>query len=126
MGKVSLLDLSEPVRIGADAFRELQASLGPEGSSAVVERVVIDIAEKIGLAERALAADDLATLAQVARRLAAISQQLGLGLLAQVAADARACAERGDRVALHAVTGRLLRVGDASLTMAMDGSEQAP
>jgi hypothetical protein len=121
MSVVSHLRIAEDVRIEAEAFHLLQASLGRDASGSVVERVVIEITEKMGAAEQAHAIADFESLTRTARALCAISEQLGFGLLAKVAQDLRHCAQRRDPVALAAVLHRLLRVGDASLSAAIEG-----
>ena len=123
MSVVSHLRIAEDVRIEAEAFHLLQSSLGRDASESVVERVVVEIAEKLGEAERAHAIADHDALTRTARALGAISEQLGFRLLAQVAQDLRHCTARRDAAALAAVLGRLLRVGDASLAAAIENGD---
>jgi hypothetical protein len=125
MSVVSHLRIAEDIRIEAEAFHLLQASLGRDASESVVERVVVEIAEKLGEAERAYAIADHDALTRTARALGAISEQLGFRLLAQVAQDLRHCAARRDGVALASVLGRLMRVGDASLAAAIGSGDFA-
>lgn len=122
MGYVSRLNISEPVRIQTESLCLLQSTLGEVGSQDVIERAIVEVAERIGQIEQCLQLVDLDQLRRISRGLAAISAQLGLTQLAQVATDAIQCAERNDLVSLHAVTQRLIRVGDASLAAAIDGA----
>lgn len=122
MGYVSRLELSEPVRIHTESLCLLQSTLGVAGSQDVIERAIVEVAERIGQIEQCLQLGDLDQMRRLSRGLAAISEQLGLTKLAQVASDAIQCANRSDMVSLHAVTQRLIRVGDASLAAAIDGA----
>ncbi len=55
-----------------------------------------------------------------ARSLVAISEQIGMTLLAQVALDVTRCIDAGDRIALAATMARLLRIGERSLSEIWD------
>ncbi len=119
---VSRLRIAENVRIQFEALNILQSSLGEEGSQDVIERAVVEVAERMGAVEQSLLLGDYDKLCRSARSLGSIGEQLGFLLLAKVAQDAMICAERHDLNALHAVTERLIRVGDASLAAAIDGA----
>ena len=122
MSLVSHLKISEKISLHAESFRLLQNSLGDVASQDVIERAIVEVAERIGSIEQSLLLSDLEHLRKTARGLAAISQQLGLLALARVAQDAVSCIDKPDINALHAVTHRLVRVGDASLAAAIDGA----
>lgn len=119
---VARLQIAEDVCIQPEALNILQAGLGHEGTQDVIERAVVEVAERMGSVERALMHRDMDRLRRSARSLAAIGDQLGFQVLSNVAQDAIKCAERRDLTALHAVTERLIRVGDASLAAAIDGT----
>ena len=51
-----------------------------------------------------------------ARSLVAISEQIGMTLLARVAMDVTICIDSGDKIALSATIARMLRIGERSLT----------
>jgi hypothetical protein len=119
---VSRLRIAENVRIEVDALTLLQDSLGYDGSQDVIERAVVEVAERMGAVEQALMLGDLDGLRRSARMLASIGEQLGLQALADVAQAAIDCAIVGNMNALHAVTGRLIRIGDASLAAAIEGA----
>lgn len=118
--QVSRLQISESVRVQTDALALLQASLGYEDSEDAIERAVVEVAERMGAVEQALHLEDYERLLQSARGLGAIGEQLGFSILSEVAEDVAKCAERLDLPALHAVSERLIRVGDASLTAAIE------
>ncbi|NOX40434.1 MAG: hypothetical protein GXP05_07940 [Alphaproteobacteria bacterium] len=119
---VSRLRIAEDVCIQPEALTILQSSLDDDGSHDVIERAVIEVAERMGMVEQALMLGDLDKLRKSARGLGAIGEQLGFLLLARVAEDVIICAERNDVSALHSVTERLIRIGDASLAAAIDGA----
>jgi len=120
--EISRLRIAESVCIQTDALNVFQDALGDDGSHDVIERAVVEVAERMGAVEQALLLGDLDGLKVSAENLGAMGEQLGFLLLARVAQDALACAERSDLNALHAVTERLIRVGDASLAAAIEGA----
>jgi hypothetical protein len=119
---VSRLRIAENVYIQPEALTIFQSGFGDDGAHDLVERAVIDVAERMGLVEQALVQGDLDQLRDSAHGLGKIGEQLGFLLLARVADDVIICAERGDISAIHSVTERLIRVGDASLAAAIDGA----
>jgi len=119
---VSRLLVAENVRIQGEALNLLQRNLGTDGSQNVIERAVVEVAERMGAVEQALLDSDFDMLRKSARSLGSIGEQLGLLLMTKVAQDAVICAERQDMCALHAVVERLMRVGDASLAAVIDGA----
>jgi len=123
---VSHLQVSEQVCVRGESLRLLQSSLGAAASEDVIERVIIEVAERIGAIERALQLGDQAQLCKSARSLARIGDQMGLTSMAEVAKDAIICADRQDTTALYAVVQRLIRVGDASLTATIEGAVLSP
>ena len=122
LNQISQLRISEEVRIETGSLQLLQTSLGDQASQDVIERAIVEVAERIGMMEKALLIWDCDGVAKTGRGLSAISDQLGLVALSQVAQDAVRCAGRRDSIALHAVVGRLARVGDASLSAAIEGA----
>ncbi len=121
-GYVSRLQIAEKVCIQTEALNVLHDSLGVDGSHDVIERAVVEVAERMGAVEQSLLLGDLDRLRRAARSLGSIGEQLGFLLLSRVARDAITCADRQDMNALHAVTERLIRVGDASLAAAINGA----
>jgi hypothetical protein len=117
---VSRLRIAENVNIHVEALNILQDSLGYTGSQDVIERAVVEVAERMGGVEQALMLGDLEGLRRSARSLGVIGEQLGFLLLSRVAQDVINCSEKPNSPALHAVTERLVRVGDASLAAAID------
>ena len=110
---VSRLLVAENVRIQGEALNLLQRNLGTDGSQNVIERAVVEVAERMGAVEQALLDSDFDMLRKSARSLGSIGEQLGLLLMTKVAQD---------MCALHAVVERLMRVGDASLAAVIYGA----
>lgn len=113
----------EPVRLDRARIETLHAALGPAQAEEIVCRAMEELAVRLALLERGYAARDVAALAKGARSLVAIAEQIGMAALARVAADVAACADRRDGPALAATLGRLLRLGDRSLTAVWDAAD---
>lgn len=121
-GLVARLEIAENVCIQTEALTLLRDCLGFDGSQDVIEKAVIEVAERLSAVEKSLLLGDIQNLKRAARSLGSIGEQLGFLLMAKVAQDAINCADQQNSNALHAVTERLMRVGDASLTAAIDGA----
>ena len=65
-------------------------------------------------------AQDRAGLRKSVHRLIAIAEQIGMALVAQVAADVMACIDAEDDIATAATLSRLVRSGERSLTAIWD------
>ncbi|MFQ5437650.1 MAG: hypothetical protein ACE5DK_02350 [Paracoccaceae bacterium] len=120
--KVSRLRIAEEVCINSNALNLLRAGLEGDETHDVVEHAVIEVARFMGAIEQAVDTENLDHLTDAAEGLSLIGERMGFLVLARVAQDAIACAERRDLNALHAVAERLIRVGDASLAAAIDGA----
>jgi len=123
---VSRLEISEQVSVHADSLRLLQSSLGNVATQDVIERAIVEVAERIGGIEQALLLGDHEMLRKTARGLSTISEQLGLLALAKVAQDMISCTDKNDYNAMHAVKHRLVRVGDASLAATIESAVLPP
>lgn len=113
--RILRLHMAENIHIHGDAIELIRASLGPSASTDVIGRAADEIAGTLTSIEHALDIGDTVQLRRALRHLGSVGEQIGLLQLARVADDALTTAERSDAVALHAVIGRLMRLGDASL-----------
>ncbi len=104
----------------ADRLGHLYAQLGERGAEDVVCRAIEELAARLGYADQQYRNGDQVGLRKNARSLVAISDQVGMHLLARVARDVTACIDTGDAVALGAVLARLVRVGERSLFAVWD------
>jgi len=118
---VSRLQIAEDVHIRTEALSLLYTDTSDDDTHDVIECAVVEVAESMGKIEQALMDGDLGKLCETASTLTKLGDRIGFMLLSRVAQDAINCARRKDMNALHAVSDRLIRVGDASLAAAIDG-----
>ncbi|MEL6510199.1 MAG: hypothetical protein AAFQ32_10435 [Pseudomonadota bacterium] len=114
------LEPCEEVRLDPDRLAELFVQLGQQGAEDVVCRAMEEISLRLAKVNAAYEAGNIETLRKLTRSLVAISDQVGLVALAQVAASVADCAAGRDRVALVAVLSRLQRLGERSMTAVWD------
>jgi hypothetical protein len=114
--QVTMLKQNEAVRLNAGRLEELYVQLGEAGAEDVVCRALEELALRLSHTERCHREGRLDDMRKSARSLVAISDQIGMQLLARVAADVTASADNHDMVAVAATLSRLLRIGDSSLS----------
>jgi hypothetical protein len=117
---VTQIRFVESVRVDHDRLGALYADMGHTGAEDVVCRAMEELALRMAHCDRLHRAGDYDELRKSARSLIAISDQIGMGLLARVAHDVMICIDRGDGVALSATLGRLMRAGEGSLIAIWD------
>lgn len=120
MNSVTQIRLAEPVSVDHDRLGALYSDMGHTGAEDVVCRAMEELALRMAHCDRLHRAQNYDELRKSARSLIAISDQIGMGLLATVARDVMACVDSGDGVALAATLGRLMRAGEGSLTAIWD------
>ena len=81
----------------------------------MVCRALEELAVRLSHTERCYREDQMRDMRKSARSLIAISEQIGMGALANVARDVTNCIDHHDRVAIAATLSRLLRIGESSL-----------
>jgi len=123
MEQPTRLRLDEAVRLEQARLVALYDSVGKTQAEEIICRAMEELALRLALMERAYSSGEMAALAKGARGLVAISDQVGMVLLARVAADVARCAERRDAAALGATISRLLRISDRSLTAVWDSAD---
>lgn len=111
---------SETVRLDPDRVGGLYRQLGDTGAEDVVCRAIEELAVRLAHCERLWRDRNLDELRKSARSLIAISEQIGMTALAQVAGDVTRTIDAGDPVALGATLFRLVRIGERSLTAVWD------
>ncbi|WP_138936509.1 hypothetical protein [Roseovarius arcticus] len=111
-----MLKQKEAVRLNAGRLEELFAQLGEASAEDVVCRALEELALRLSHTERCHREGRLADMRKSARSLVAIADQIGMQLLARVAADVTVCVDSQDMVAVAATLSRLLRIGDSSLS----------
>lgn len=120
MNHVLKIRLKETVRVDQDRLGALYAELGEAGAEDVVCRAMEELALRLSHCSRLHSAGNIDELRKCTRSLVAISDQIGMHLLARVAGDVMACIDHGDMAALGATFSRLLRIGEQSLTAIWD------
>lgn len=103
-----------------DRLQQLYEQLGDAEAEDVVCRAMEEVAVRLSHTERLYRQERMRDMRKSANSLIAISEQIGMNALAQVARDVTRCIDIGDIVALGATLARLLRVGERSLTAIWD------
>lgn len=103
----------------------LRRSLGDQRTREVVEEVVFHLTDRMGLLREALDVGREADAQALAARLAALSEQVGLTIFAQVARNLVGCLAAEDAVATAAVAARLERLAEDSLYSVMHYADQS-
>lgn len=114
--QVVMLAQKEKVQLDPDRLGELYAQLGQAGAEDVVCRAMEELAVRLSHTERLYRQGLMGDMRKSARSLVAISDQIGMHMLARVAKDVTHCIDDGDGPALAATLTRLLRIGEESLT----------
>ena len=117
---VCLLNHDEPLILDCATLGRLYAEMGEVRADAALARALAELANRLAVIERSFYDGDIPVLAKSARGLVAITEQIGLQTLAQVAGDVAYLAQRRDLTALAAALARLVRLGDQSITAIWD------
>ena len=120
MNEVSYLAWSESVWLDRDQLAHLYQQLGVSAAENVVCRSMEELAVRLSFTERLHRQGDMANMRKSLNSLAAIADQIGMTKLVRVSGDVGQCIEDGDGIAVAATLGRLLRIGERSLTEVWD------
>ena len=120
MDRVLKIRLCEKVCVDQDRLSALYAELGEAGAEDVVCRAMEELALRLSHCSRLHAAGELNELRKCVRSLIAISEQIGMLLLAQVSKDVIFTIDDSNHAAIAATLARLLRIGEQSLTAIWD------
>jgi len=120
MAELTVLTMTEKVQIDSRRLAEIVDELGETAAHDVLTLALEQLARGLQDLRAAAAQGDAAALAMRAEMLARLAWQLGMISLAGVAVDVAVCAERRDDIGLAATLGRLLRIGNRSLTEIWD------
>lgn len=116
MSDVVNIRLAEKIQLDQVRLDGLYAQLGAAGAETVVCRAMEELAIRMAECEVLWRDNSTVQLRKHARSLIAISDQIGMHLLAQVAADVTASLDARDQVAVAATLSRMLRIGERSLS----------
>ena len=120
MAAVIALIPNDSVQLELNRLSGLYHQLGEAGAEEVLCRAVEDLAVRLTRCDDLWQHQDWAGLRKGARSIVAISDQLGMNTLAQVAGDVTGSIDTCDPVAVSATLTRLLRTGERSLTAIWD------
>ncbi len=118
--KIITLEHKESVLLDPDQLSGLYSQLGDKNALDVLCRTVEELAVRLSNCERYWRHREWSDLRKCAKSLVAISEQVGMTALARVAGDVAQSVDAGDAVAAGATLGRLIRVGERSLTAVWD------
>lgn len=107
----------EGVLIDFASIAGLSRRLGPRGAEGFIGARVEEISDRLANIDWLLRHGDGAEVQADARRVADLSDEIGLESLARAARDLAAVAARGDSAAQAAVWARVVRIGDRSLAL---------
>lgn len=110
----------EQVSVDQDRLGALYSQLGEEGAEDVVCRALEELALRLSHSNTLYRDGQWVALRKNTRSLIAIAEQIGMRVLARVAADVTICIDQGNSIATAATLSRLIRVGERSLTAVWD------
>lgn len=120
MAKLAVLRHEEGVRVNPDCLVALYAELGEAGAERVVARTMEELNARLSEMQRFADDGDLVALTRSARVVVKMADQIGLTSFAMVALDVIAAAAAEDHAGQAATLARLLRIGDRSLNAVWD------
>ena len=120
MDHVLKIRLNETVKVDQDRLGALYAQLGEAAALDVVCRAMEELALRLSHCSRLHSAGHWDEMRKCTRSLIAISEQIGMLVLARVAGDVIETLDAGDLPATGATFARLLRIGEQSLTAIWD------
>ncbi|WP_368484091.1 hypothetical protein [Phaeobacter sp. HF9A] len=116
MANILTVNHRENVHLDPQKLTDLYAQLGESGAEDVVCRAIEELAVRLTHCERLWRQRDVENLRKSARSLIAISEQIGMMAMAQIARDVTTAIDADDFPAVGATLFRLIRVGENSLT----------
>lgn len=120
VSSVLRLKCEEPVRLDRSQLEILYQSLGPVGADKVVGHALEELGQALATASRHYREGEITPLRDEMRAIVALSQQVGMTLLARVARDALELSNTYDAAAFGATMARLERIGEGSLVAIWD------
>lgn len=117
---IQRLCITEQAVVQAEALDTLRNGLGDVPGANIIERAAFEISDRMVSLDDSLMSGDLSAVAQKARRLAGIADNLGMVHFAKIARDLEFCVEGNDLVAVAAVSRRLMRIGESSVFKVVD------
>ncbi|MGJ8544085.1 MAG: hypothetical protein ACSHWZ_01490 [Sulfitobacter sp.] len=123
MTQVLEIRLSEPVSVDSDRIGALYAQLGEAGAEDILCRAMEELALRLGHCDTLYREANWPELRKNTRLLVAISDQIGMQVLARVAGHVIQSIDSSDATALAATLARLLRIGERSLSAVWESQD---
>lgn len=121
---VARLRVKETARLDCARLEALVRGMGEAQAERFVCRRLEDVALQLNRVDSAWRRGDVARVRQGADDIAGLAAAIGLTTLSRVARDVSGVVPRGDMAALAATTGRLTRIGEASLMSIWDQQDR--
>lgn len=120
MMHVTQIKPKESVYVDQEQITTLYAQLGEASAEDVVCRAMEELALRLSHCDRLYRASAWVDFRKSVKSLIAIADQIGMSAVSSVAGDVTQCIDGKDNVALAATLGRLIRIGEESLTVIWD------
>ncbi|MFT5798995.1 MAG: hypothetical protein ACI84R_003064 [Candidatus Azotimanducaceae bacterium] len=120
MKHITQLKPKETIDVDQDRLSALYTQLGEANAEDVVCRAMEELALRLSFCDRQHRAAALVDLRKSVRSLIAIADQIGMSAVSAVAVHVTNCIDQNDLIALAATMGRLMRIGEESLTAIWD------
>ncbi|MFY0679179.1 MAG: hypothetical protein JXR13_01260 [Thalassovita sp.] len=114
--QVILLAPDEAVRLNPDQLGQLYMQLGETGAEDIVCRAMEELANRLELIEIQFRKGAFVEMRKNVRAMVAISEQVGMQSLSNVAEQVLNCVDENDSIALAATVARLMRIGERSFS----------
>jgi hypothetical protein len=106
----------ESIDVDQDRLNALYTQLGEAGAEDVVCRAMEELALRLSHCDRQFRTSAWVDLRKSVRSLIAIADQIGMSAVSTVASHVTDCIDQENKIALAATLGRLIRIGEESLT----------
>ena len=122
-GWVLTMKMSETgAQLDRSVMKDLRDAVGQTVFDELIEDAIFEITERIARIEQLSQSGDIAAISPIAHDLVAISGQVGMSGVSEIAAGLERCCLDGAQVSAQAIAQRLVRVGEASLVAAAEMS----
>ena len=120
MKHVTQIKPTESVDVDQDRLSALYTQLGEASAEDVVCHAMEELALRLAHCDRLYRTSAWLDLRKSVKSLVAISDQIGMSAVSTVAVHVTNCIDQEDNIALAATLGRLIRIGEESLTAIWD------
>ncbi len=120
MKHVTQIKPTESVSVDQERLAELYTELGEISAEDVVCRAMEELALRLTYCDRLHRTSAWPDLRKSAKSLIAIADQIGMSAVSSAAEHVIDCIDQNDAVALAATLGRMIRIGEESLTVIWD------